>query len=58
MTPAEAHVWIAVYAAEFAQRRKPFECIVAADVAVHDLRERGEKILGPLNAALRQGDER
>jgi hypothetical protein len=42
-TPAQAHVWIAVYAAEFAQRRKPFECITAADVAVYDLDLEGRR---------------
>lgn len=55
MTPAEAHVWIAVYAAEFVRKRDAVSAIVAADVATHELRERGERILPPLNESLRQG---
>lgn len=58
MTPAEAHVWIAVYAAEFVRKRDAVSAIVAADVATNELRDRGPRtILFPLNEALRQGGD-
>jgi hypothetical protein len=57
VTPAEAHVWIAVYAAEFVRKRDAVSAIVAADVALGELKERGQRILPPLNMALRQGSD-
>lgn len=61
MTPAEAHVWIAVFAAMWVKKSTSLEAtveaIVAADIAVHELQDEGrkERILDNLDAALKGG---
>jgi hypothetical protein len=53
---AEAHVWIAVFASEFVRTRTAFGGVVAAEVALSDLRERPE-LLKKLGDALRHGSD-
>jgi hypothetical protein len=59
MTPAAAHVWIAVFAAEFVRKRDAVSAIVAADGALYDLNQQGRRhlILDALDTVLRQGPD-
>ena len=62
MTPAEAHVWIAVFAADFQANktsglRFEFDAARLADAAVERLRKRIPEKLAELDAALRQGSD-
>lgn len=57
MTPAEAHVWIAVFAAGFVADGLTAETLDDADLAVVMLRESQPQKLKELDEALRQGGD-
>ena len=57
MTPAEAHVWIAVFAAALPRGGTPEKAITMADFAVKALNEKDPETLAALNDALRQGPD-